>query len=93
MPPAVELLGYLAAVMTTAAFAPQVWRTWATGSARDLSLSMLLAQGVGNFLWFLYAALLGVVPLAGANALTFLLVAALLAMKLRDRAAVLTPAE
>jgi MtN3 and saliva related transmembrane protein len=85
MDQAVEVIGYAAAVLTTAAFAPQVWRTWRTRSARDLSLAMLLAQGTGNFLWFVYAALAGVAPLAGANALTFMLIAALLVMKLGDR--------
>jgi MtN3 and saliva related transmembrane protein len=80
----VELIGYLAAALTTAAFAPQVWRTWRTRSAGDLSLATLLAQGTGNAAWFTYAVLNADLPLTLANAFTFLLMAALVAMKLAD---------
>ena len=80
----VEMIGYFAAVLTTAAFAPQVWRTWVTRSAGDLSLTTLLAQGTGNAAWFAYALLNGDLPLTLANAFTFLLMAALVAMKLAD---------
>lgn len=81
----VELIGYVAAVLTTAAFAPQVFHTWRTRSARDLSMGMLLAQSTGNLLWLTYAIGSGAVPLALANGFTFLLVAALVAMKAADR--------
>jgi MtN3 and saliva related transmembrane protein len=84
----VELIGYIAAVLTTAAFAPQVLHTWRTRSARDLSMGMLLAQSTGNLLWLTYAIGSAAVPLALANGLTFLLVAALVAMKLAERAPV-----
>ncbi|SEA36221.1 SemiSWEET family sugar transporter [Rubrimonas cliftonensis] len=84
---AIDIVGYLAAALTTAAFAPQVWRTWRSGSARDLSLAMLLAQSSGNALWLAYALGAGAAPLALANGFTFMLVAALVAMKLADRPA------
>jgi MtN3 and saliva related transmembrane protein len=87
----VELVGYGAAVLTTVAFLPQVLRAWRTRSVRDLSLVMLLTQGSGNALWFGYAMATLSVPLAAANALTFLLVAILAAMKLRERPVALAP--
>ncbi len=80
----VETIGYVAAALTTAAFAPQVWRTWITRSAGDLSLATLLAQGTGNAAWFVYALLNGDMPLTLANGFTFLLMAALVAMKFAD---------
>jgi MtN3 and saliva related transmembrane protein len=86
-PQMIEALGYAAAVLTTFAFAPQVWRTWRTRRARDLSLTMLLTQGCGNALWLGYALAIGAAPLALANGMTFTLVAALSAMKLADRSA------
>ncbi len=82
----VELVGYVAAALTTAAFAPQVWRTWRTGSARDLALAMLTLMISGNGLWMAYGLATGAGPLVAANLLTLLLVAMLAAMKVRSRA-------
>jgi MtN3 and saliva related transmembrane protein len=84
---AIEALGYLAAALTTFAFAPQAWRTWRTRQARDLSLAMLVTQGSGTALWLIYALATGAAPLALANGLTCALVAALTVMKLADRSA------
>jgi MtN3 and saliva related transmembrane protein len=84
---AVELVGYAAAVLTTFAFLPQVVRSLRSRSVRDLSLAMLLTQGIGNALWFVYAVASVAVPLAIANALTFTLVAILAVLKLREPAA------
>ena len=39
----VEMVGYGAAVCTTAAFAPQLVKAWRTRSTRDISLTMFLA--------------------------------------------------
>ncbi|MFN3615044.1 MAG: SemiSWEET family sugar transporter [Rubrimonas sp.] len=88
----VEFIGYVAAVLTTAAFAPQVLHTWRSRSARDLSMGMLLAQSSGNLLWLTYAIGSGAMPLALANGLTFVLVAALVAMKLAERTPRVAPA-
>jgi MtN3 and saliva related transmembrane protein len=97
IPAAIDLVGYAAALLTTAAFAPQVFKSFRTGSVRDLSGAMLAAQGSGNLLWLAYGVATDSAPLAAANALTFALVAALGALKLRERrapvatAAVATP--
>ena len=83
----VELIGFLAATLTTGAFAPQVWKSWRSGSGRDLAPAMILAMGAGNLCWLAYGALTGSAPLAIANIVTFSLVAMLGAMKLRERRA------
>jgi MtN3 and saliva related transmembrane protein len=83
MQAAVEILGGAAAVLTTGAFAPQVWRSWRTRSVRDLSGAMLLAMGLGNVLWLVYALAKGAAPLAAANAATFAMIAALGVLKAR----------
>jgi MtN3 and saliva related transmembrane protein len=80
----IEAMGYAAAVLTTIAFLPQVLRSLRTRSVRDLSLAMLLTQGSGNALWLGYALATATAPLAAANALTFMLVATLAVMKLRE---------
>jgi MtN3 and saliva related transmembrane protein len=82
----VELVGAVAAALTTGAFAPQVWRSWRTRSVRDLSGAMLVAMGAGNLLWLVYALAKGAAPLAAANAATFAMIAALGLLKARGEA-------
>ena len=77
----VEVVGFWAAVLTTAAFAPQVLRTWRTGGDQ-LSWSMLSLFGMGVALWFVYGLLRGSAPIMMANGLTGLQVVAILAIKL-----------
>jgi MtN3 and saliva related transmembrane protein len=94
----VELLGFIAATLTTGAFAPQVWKSWRTRSVRDLSPLMILAMGTGNMAWLAYGVLTNSMPLIVANIITFSMILTLGAMKLREmretaRAAVAVPAE
>lgn len=80
----VALMGYVAAFLTTFSFLPQVRKTWASGTARDLSLGMLGAFFAGVALWLAYGIAIGDGPLAAANAVTGTLVASLLFLKLRE---------
>ncbi|SDX77419.1 MtN3 and saliva related transmembrane protein [Albimonas donghaensis] len=82
----IEMMGYAAAALTTLSFLPQVFKTWASGSARDLSLGMLLAFFAGVDLWLVYGLAIGDGPLAAANGVTAALVASLLFLKLREMA-------
>lgn len=83
MRPLPELIGYLAAVLTTISFVPQVWHTWRTRDVRGISLGMYVVFAVGVFLWLVYGLLLGAWPIVVANALTLALALAILAMKVR----------
>ena len=38
----IDLFGFLAALLTTIAFLPQLYKTWKTKSANDVSLIMLI---------------------------------------------------
>ena len=38
----IDLFGFLAALLTTIAFLPQLYKTWQTKSADDVSLVMLI---------------------------------------------------
>ena len=79
----VDALGGLAATLTTVAFVPQVALIWKTRSTKDVSLPMYLIFTIGVLLWFVYGVMLPSWPLIIANAITFLLAASVLAMKLR----------
>ena len=84
-PELVELVGGIAAVLTTISFLPQVLKAWRSRSARDVSLLMLLLFLAGVLLWLCYGLALGSLPLILANAVTAVLILAILAAKLRFR--------
>jgi MtN3 and saliva related transmembrane protein len=81
-----ELIGYLAAVLTTCSFIPQAWHTFRTRDVRGVSLGMYSAFTIGVALWLLYGVLLGAWPIVIANAVTLALAATILGMKLRYHA-------
>ena len=78
-------LGTIAGILTTAAFVPQVVKTWRSRSARDISGVMFLAFSVGVALWIVYGVLLRSAPVVIANSVTLLLALAVLGMKARFR--------
>jgi len=80
-----DWIGYAAATLTTASFVPQALHTFRTKDVRGISLGMYSAFTVGICLWLVYGLLLGAWPIVIANAVTFSLAAAILAMKLRYR--------
>ena len=77
------LAGYLAAVLTTVSFIPQLIRVWRLRSARDISLSMFLAFSLGVFLWLVYGIAIHSIPVILANAVTLALSLTILILKLR----------
>ena len=81
--PAIEIVGSLAAVLTTVSFFPQVWRTWQSKSAGDLSIVMLALFTVGVFLWLIYGVVRGSIPIAAANAVTLAQSIFLIILRLR----------
>ena len=81
----VELVGYLAAVLTTVSFVPQVWHTFRTRDVSGISLGMYSVFTIGVALWLVYGLLLAAWPIVAANAVTLALAVAILAMKLHYR--------
>lgn len=80
-----ELIGYLAAVLTTCSFVPQAWLTFRTRNVSGISLGMYSVFASGVALWLAYGLLLGAWPIVMANSITLALALAILAMKLRYR--------
>ena len=76
-------IGLLAALLTTAAFLPQVLHTLATRDTRGISLRMYVIFVAGVLLWLIYGLLTRDLPLILANAVTLLLAGAILILKLR----------
>ncbi|PRC92418.1 SemiSWEET transporter [Solimicrobium silvestre] len=77
-----DLVGYLAASLTTTAFIPQAWLTWKNKHADGVSLGMYVIFTVGIALWLCYGILIQVWPIIISNAITLLLAGFILAMKI-----------
>jgi len=77
-----DLLGYIAATLTTASFVPQAWLTFRSRDVSGISLSMYSAFTLGIALWLGYGMILRAWPIVIANAVTLVLAATILAMKL-----------
>ncbi len=82
---ATDLIGYLAAGLTTASFVPQAWLTFRTRDVSGVSLGMYSAFTLGIATWLVYGWLIGSWPVVAANAVTLALSSAILGMKLRYR--------
>jgi MtN3 and saliva related transmembrane protein len=80
---AANLLGLLAGTLTTAAFLPQVIKTWRSRSAGDISLVMFALFSLGVLLWIVYGFTVGAVPVIVANVITLLLSLTILLFKIR----------
>ena len=79
----ITAIGLLAALLTTAAFLPQVLHTLDTRDTRGISLRMYVIFTAGVALWLVYGLLTGDLPLIAANAVTLVLAGAILILKLR----------
>jgi MtN3 and saliva related transmembrane protein len=78
-----ELIGYIAAILTTSAFIPQAWLTWKTRRAEGVSLGMYSIFTTGVALWLYYGVQIGSMPVVLANFVTLILAAFILFMKLK----------
>jgi len=78
-----NLIGTLAAILTTISFLPQALHTFRTKDVRGISLGMYSAFTLGVALWLVYGLLLGAWPVVIANVITLALASSILVMKLR----------
>ena len=76
-------VGFLAGALTTGANIPQVWKTYKNRSAEGLSFRMLIALATGLLLWVVYGVASKSAPIIVANVAGLVLIASLIAMKLR----------
>jgi len=54
----IEIIGFIAAILTTSSFVPQVYKTWKTKEVKDISFMMYLAMLIGVSSWFYYGYLI-----------------------------------
>lgn len=80
-----EIVGFVAAFLTTSSFVPQVYKTWKTKEVADLSLVMYLAMFTGVSLWLVYGIHMNSPSMIVANSVTMLLVMIVIVFKIRYR--------
>ena len=79
------LLGFVAGMLTTVSFVPQVFKAWRSKSCHDLSWGMLVTFSAGVVLWLVYGLRLWAMPIIAANAVTLALLVTIGALKVRYR--------
>ena len=79
-----DWVGYIAAVLTTAAFIPQVIKTIRSGQTKDISLVMYVMMFSGVALWLVYGLMIHAIPVILANAVTLILSGTILFIKLKN---------
>jgi len=77
-----DMIGYIAACLTTSAFVPQAWLTWQHKRAEGVSTGMYLIMVCGVLMWMVYGILLHAWPIIIANAVTLALAMFILVMKI-----------
>ena len=78
----IDLFGFLAALLTTIAFLPQLYKTWKTKSADDVSLIMLILFITGLICWIIYGFKINSFPILIANIITFMFNFSILILKI-----------
>ena len=78
-----DILGLVAAILTTISFLPQVYKTWQTKSTEGLSLTMYLVLFIGIICWLIYGIHLNSLPIMIANIVTGILSLFLIIMKIK----------
>lgn len=79
----VELIGLAAGTCTTAAYLPQVYKTWRTKAVGDISLVMYTSMTLGVLLWLVYGLLIKAPAVIAANAAGLVLVGGMLRLKIK----------
>lgn len=79
-----EIIGAIAATLTTIAFVPQAHKVLVYRDTHSLSLGMYVIFTTGVVLWGVYGYLRGDWVIVTANAITAVLCMAILVMKLRN---------
>ena len=78
-----EIIGYVAACLTTFCFIPQVIKVVRDKDTKAISLGMYLVYICGLFTWLAYGFMLNSMPMILANIVTISLVIPIIVMKIK----------
>jgi MtN3 and saliva related transmembrane protein len=80
-----EIVGFIAAILTTSAFVPQVYKTWKTKAVEGISLTMFLAMFTGVVLWTFYGFYKNSLSMVIANTITAVFIFVLIVLKIKHK--------
>lgn len=80
----IQIIGYIAAVLTSSSFIPQAIKTIKTQNTKGISLLMYMLFSIGVLLWFIYGILEKDYPILIANAVTFTFAVIVLIFKIKN---------
>ena len=80
-----DLVGYLAAFLTTLAFVPQAHHSWKTRDLSGVSLPMYSLFSLGVLGWLIYGLMITNWPIIAANSITLVLACVVLVLKLKHQ--------
>lgn len=78
----IEIIGLIAAVLTTFGFVPQVFKSLKTKNVEGISLTMYLAMFVGLIFWLIYGFLIDSFAIKLANMVSGILVFTLIVLRI-----------
>ncbi len=79
----IEIIGLMAAILTTSAFIPQVYKTWKTKDVKAISLTMYLVMFTGVILWLIYGIYINSFSMLIANSITSMLILFIVILKIK----------
>lgn len=78
-----ELLGFIAATLTTISFIPQLMKIIKTKETKDISLLMYIVLALGILLWLIYGFLIFAFPVIIANGVVLILALVIIVLKIK----------
>lgn len=79
-----DMMGFIAAFLTTTAFVPQAYHSWKTRDLSGISLPMYTMFTLGVAAWLIYGLMIDSLPVIVANAITLLLSAIVMYLKIKQ---------
>ncbi len=80
----IEVVGFIAAILTTTAFFPQALHSWKTRDLSGISFNMYVTFTLGVTLWLIYGFLIKSMPVIAANVITLPTTVMILFLKMKD---------
>ena len=80
----IEMIGYIAGILTTISFIPQALLTIKTQNTKSISLMMYIIFSTGILLWLIYGIVINSMPIIAANIITLPLTLIILIIKIKN---------
>jgi MtN3 and saliva related transmembrane protein len=78
-----EVIGFIGGLLTTVSMIPQVWKSFKSKSARDMSLTFSVLFTVGIGFWLVYGIMYGLMAVIIWNSIALVLGAGMVYVKVK----------